>query len=364
MSRTSTPTLPLSARLTLFDADERRGFFVFGGLVAAYVMLALVMAAVFPDTSHSPLSTAQAYFDYALKNAKFFFIALVLAYPAWVTIKSGDMPITEYVRKSGVLSPYYIAKTTASLAIGFVGFFSFMFAYATIKTRIPELTTFGWDEAFMRMDRALFLGRDPWTVFAWIYDRPGLLRAIDTLYDVWAPIMVSAFIYAFLRKTGPADVRLRFPVALILTWFIGGNLLAVVFASAGPCYYGDVTGLPDVYAAQFMRLEAIHSIEALRALDYQRLLWAVYESPGLGLGGISAMPSMHCATSFLLILLARGNRVLLGISVLFFLIILCASFILGWHYAVDGVFAIPVALFGWWAARKLLTGRAAAGESR
>jgi len=174
------------------------------------------------------------------------------------------------------------------------------------------------------------------------------------LYDMWAPIMVSAFIFAFLRKKGPMHQRLRFPVAMVLTWFIGGNVLAIVFASAGPCYYADVTGLPDVYAGQFMRLEALHATEALRALDYQRLLWEVYESPGLGLGGISAMPSMHCATSFLLILLARGNRILLGVSILFFLTILCASFILGWHYAVDGIFAIPVALFGWWAAPKLL----------
>jgi hypothetical protein len=94
-------------------------------------------------------------------------------------------------------------------------------------------------------------------------------------------------------------------------------------------------------------LSAIDAASPLRAFQYQEILWSVYESESLGLGGISAMPSMHCATSFLLVLLAWNKKALRYLALAFFSFILITSFMLAWHYAVDGLLAVPIALICW-----------------
>ena len=177
---------------------------------------------------------------------------------------------------------------------------------------------------------------------------------MDAVYDMWAGILVGTWALCFVAYNYPAHVRFRFPLALLMTWFIGGNIMAILLSSAGPCYYGAVTGLSDPYAQQLATLAALDAESTLRAVRYQEILWSVYESPSLGLGGISAMPSMHCATSALLVLFAWNKPVLRVISLLFFGFIFISSFVLAWHYAVDGVLAVPVAIFAWWCAGRIL----------
>jgi len=340
----------------IFDKEETRGLVLFCGLIISYLITALILITAFPDTSITPFAAALSYFSYASRNGSLLLMIFVPCYLVWLLKKSKDSDsVLDYLKQSGTLTPQYAIKTLLSGFIGFSGFAIFMFSYAAIKTRIPEIMPYQWDEFFMKFDRFLFLGQDPWKLFEWAYAYPAMIGKLDLVYDLWAPVMVTTFLFQFLRKSGEIHDRLRFPIALIITWFIGGNLLAILFASGGPCYYAELTGLTDIYATQFEQLNLIHSTTELRSLTYQDILWKTYESPSLGLGGISAMPSMHCATSFLLVLLAWKRPILRYITSIFFLIIFCASFILGWHYAVDGLFAIPVALFGWWGAKKLLS---------
>jgi hypothetical protein len=63
---------------------------------------------------------------------------------------------------------------------------------------------------------------------------------------------------------------------------------------------------------------------------------------------------MHCATSFLLVCLAWHNKIMRYAALAFFAFIFVASFVLAWHYAVDGMLAVPVALGSWWVAGFIL----------
>lgn len=112
--------------------------------------------------------------------------------------------------------------------------------------------------------------------------------------------------------------------------------------------------MADPYAAQMTALADISAQSRLSAVDYQQMLWDVYQSPSPGLGGISAMPSMHCTTSFLFVLMAWKHKTLRIIAMVFFAIILISSVVLAWHYLVDGLVGIPIAAGAWWMAGSIL----------
>ena len=137
-------------------------------------------------------------------------------------------------------------------------------------------------------------------------------------------------------------------------WFVAGNLLATLMASVGPVYYGNFFGDAEIYAAMLDRLNDIHVSNPLRAVGYQSYLISNYESSETLLGGISAVPSMHVGTTLMLLFLFWRTRIAREILIAYNLIIYAGSIILGWHYGVDGLVALPVALACWWAAGRIV----------
>lgn len=345
--------ISLPKQLNKFSAETRIIGFI-AAIICAWFALALLLNLFIPDTSRNSLSALPAYLEYAGRNGTIVLILAALVSPLIIANKSGNLSVTTYIRQNICHTPKVLGKLSALTIFALLSFAAFMFSYSTIKTRIPSLLPFTWDVAFMKLDHLLFLGRDPWTLFAWVYDYPKIIRFADGLYDMWAGVLVGSWALCFLCHGYKSHVRFRFPLALLLTWFIGGNIFAILLSSAGPCYYAAVTGLSDPYANQLALLGMLDADAPLRAVRYQTILWDTYKSPGLGLGGISAMPSMHCATSFLLILFAWNRPVLRVMALLFFNIIFVSSFVLAWHYAVDGLFAIPIALLAWHLAGKIL----------
>ncbi len=68
--------------------------------------------------------------------------------------------------------------------------------------------------------------------------------------------------------------------------------------------------------------------------------------------GISAMPSMHVSMSVLMALGVSSLNKKLGFAFWgFTLIIYIGSFLLGWHYAVDGLVSAPITVFIWYFCR-------------
>ena len=323
-------------------------------LVAIWFILAQSLTLIFPDSSGLHQSSGN-YAKYVIRNGQMYlmFVMMVLAYKVFKLTSSTEkgqsaLPVVKKQAQAWWQGPRYeLLGVPGAFLMSMVLFGVFLLSYSTIKTRIPNLHPYAFDTLFYKLDRMIFLGRDPWTYFSFLYNHPVVIRLMDFIYDFWAAILVSCWFFALRYGGADKSRRYQFVLALLLTWFIGGNLMAIFLSSGGPVYYEALTGLPSTYSDQMAALSTINAETPLRAFEYQKLLWDIYQSPSVGLGGISAMPSMHCGSAFLLYLMfGRGllSRLLLGG---FFLMIFISSFVLAWHYALDGLFVLPVT-YGCW----------------
>ncbi|MEZ5946861.1 MAG: phosphatase PAP2 family protein [Hyphomonas sp.] len=345
MSSRETTLRSLSlARLPWRQADMRLLVPVFAA-IAAWLTLSAVLKAMIHGAPGASASLTPSYYNYAFRNALMFFQgALIIGAVrlALGLLKEGGL---DGMKAALVGQKSRILALPLLFVAGLVSFALFMSAYSGIKVRIPSLHPFAWDDAFVAWDRALFFGHDPWAVFGFIYDSPFLLRSVDFLYDLWAVLLVGSWMVCFVMGNR-ADVarRLQYCLALILTWFVGGNLLAIFFSSAGPCFYDHVGVDPAYYSGLFDRLAAT---PGLRAPEMQQMLWQTFEQDGLGIGGISAAPSMHCATAFLFVLMFGRTPLRRTVTGVYFAVILSGSVILGWHYFIDGLMGAAIAFACW-----------------
>ena len=103
-------------------------------------------------------------------------------------------------------------------------------------------------------------------------------------------------------------------------------------------------------------LHAANQVVPVMALDVQEQLWSSYVRNGLAtLGGITAMPSMHIATSLSFALVGYAHDRKLGhLLLLFTFIVQIGSVHLGWHYAIDGYVAAIGTLLIWWCVGRFL----------
>jgi hypothetical protein len=213
---------------------------------------------------------------------------------------------------------------------------------------LPEISGYVWDMALADLDAILHGGLDPWLLLTALVSRPWALHAVEFVYASGWMVMIGLVpaIVALSPKLAP--IRVRFFVTYILCWILLGNLLAVLGMSAGPAYFGEITGdferfrpLLDQVAANAGRLWS--------AFDIQEMLWHAYENDAASLGsGISAFPSMHVAMATLWAIVAFERSWKLGIAALIFLaFILIGSVALGWHYAIDGYVSIILTILIW-----------------
>lgn len=234
-------------------------------------------------------------------------------------------------------------------------------AFSLVKALIPAVHPFSLDPFLHQLDRIMHLGHDPWTLLQPILGYPIVTYSIDVLYALWFFVMYFAIL---LQITTLRDrrVRAQFLISSLLAWILVGGVAAMLLSSAGPCYYALVVGTPDPYAAQMAYLhETVQGAVILGqevnliAVTVQDMLWDFYQAGDFGLGlGISAAPSMHVASTWMIARMAQcyGRRAAIaGWS--FFGVILIGSIHLGWHYAVDGYISIIAAwalwrLTGWW----------------
>ena len=240
-----------------------------------------------------------------------------------------------------------------SLATLFPAIFVFLQAFSIAKGNIAHMNPFAWDQAFMKLDRLLHGGIDPWR-----YLEPAIAFApatflLNFFYNFWLLVSVgSLFWVALMRK--PAEVPVRYLIAFMLAWVVGGNIIATLFSSAGPAYFSHLGLAPNPYAPLMETLRKVAEVVPVWALDTQELLWKGYLAQNTTLGGISAFPSMHNAQATLMALLAwRCNRKLGVVMTIYAVLIAIGSVWLGWHYAVDAYAGIAIAIACWWLAAPL-----------
>lgn len=227
----------------------------------------------------------------------------------------------------------------------------FNFSYSSLKQTIPIVAGNTIDLNLHKIDQVLHGGNTPWELLQPILGNQYLTRLLDFLYLCWGSLFLYTLLWMILSKR--RALRLQFFLTLMLSWIIIGNILAKVFASAGPCYYEKVVNAaPDPYQPMMAYLR---SIPDLKAIQIQDVLWQSHaKGVFMPLGGISAMPSMHVSIAVLLALVYYKLSPKIGLFfVLFAATIQIGSVHLGWHYAIDGYLSIILTVAIWKGVEKL-----------
>ena len=228
----------------------------------------------------------------------------------------------------------------------------FLSVFSSYKSLIPSISPFRWDASLAALDRVIHGGVDPWIWLHPILGTPWVTFAIDALYHpLWSIAFVTVWCWQALDHRDPV-LRLQFLLAFLMVWILLGSVGATLMSSAGPCYYGRVVGGPDPFEPLLAYLAEARQHLPLASAFAQDSLWRAYASGTVGVGsGISAMPSVHVATTLLFVLLARryGGWLAWGFSALL-AVVLVGSVHLGWHYAVDSYAAILITVPVWFAA--------------
>lgn len=228
-----------------------------------------------------------------------------------------------------------------------VGYLVVHRAYRALKVAIPRLNEYWADPMFISWDRAIF-GQDPWRITHSLVGPVGT-QFIDMLYVLWLPVMLLSFGFAAFAKE--RRFRLRSTLSFFLVWMILGNLLAIVFASVGPCYYDDF--YDSAYFQPLMELLGQHNLAALKL---QETLLSTVGDEAIG-SGISAVPSLHCAITMIVVLMVRdrcGYDWRFSLALAYHLAIMFGSVHLAWHYAVDGIISSAITPLVWVLAGKIV----------
>lgn len=240
----------------------------------------------------------------------------------------------------------------ASAAVGIVLMLMMMISFAQLKRLIPIIQPFSWGSSLMALDQTLHFGTDPWRIVDTVLGNPFVITGITGAYNFWLFLMYFSLIFACFSMAKGAE-RMQYLVAFILTWAIGGNLIATVFSSAGPVYF-ERLGLGDHYAPLMAMLHQHAATQPLTATGVQEMLWSFYAAPD-SLSGISAFPSMHVASTVLMACYARAYDRRAGwVLMAFATVIMLGSVLLAWHYAVDGYVGAAVAIASWWVAGRMV----------
>lgn len=224
----------------------------------------------------------------------------------------------------------------------------FFAEFTTAKTCIARLVGFRWDRAFTDIDAAIF-GADPWRL------THALLGPTGTWALAFFYTVIFGFALAYVQGLVAMFASRRtvgvFFLALFLTWFVGGILAAYALSSAGPVFAGlaDPT-LQARFAPLTASLSTLIPGDSLVAPTQHYLASAIYSSVAVRGGGISAMPSMHIGSAMLYVMLARGTKWQWA-AVPFLALTWLGSVHFGYHYAIDGAVAIPIAVLCWYIAQ-------------
>jgi hypothetical protein len=229
---------------------------------------------------------------------------------------------------------------------------AFMFVFTEVKVLIPLFQPFAWDQTFDHLDRVLHFGKLPWEWLQPVIGYWPITLLLNLNYNLW---FLSTWIFlAHFIWVEPTGVhRTRTLLTFMLSWAIIGSLMAVLLSSAGPAFYGRLGLSPDPYAGLMSYLRSVNEVLPIWAVSTQDMLWDGYTGNGL-LAGISAMPSMHNASTLLLVLSVWNRPTIFRVTALIHaVLVFIGSIHLAWHYAVDAYLAWAVTLLIWWLAGPL-----------
>lgn len=245
----------------------------------------------------------------------------------------------------------YIAGTVFLMTGGLL----FTSTFSSIKTSFPNGRDFPFDLHHAEIDKMLHFGTDPFHFLYAFSKHEWLLRAVEINYSVLWFVICYFALYFVMTSPRTDAIRMRFAMTWFGSWIVVGTAMASQWLSAGPIYYGRVTGDVARFGEQNEFVAATSHLPG-SASAFHEYLWYLHESGQLGIGsGISAFPSMHVALITVIALFASEYSRKLGAVVWAYVaFIMFSSVYLGWHYAIDGYVSLVTITALYWALRKLM----------
>jgi hypothetical protein len=270
----------------------------------------------------------------------------VIAFPAvWRFWREGEpRPTARLIREADLnaVATYLIGFQLVALQMG---------ALTWLKVMLPAVIPYWADPALASLDRAI-LGTDAWRLVP-----ESLMRPFDIIYLTWAPLeTLSLFFILCLR---PSRIKARAMIGYFLTFGVMGVFGQYLLSSVGPVFYDRLLG-GDHFSGLVARIDTHADVMKISS----NMLWDSYAAhTRMIANGISAMPSMHVAsTVWIALALSSLWPKLRVLGWIYWLVIFIGSFALGWHYFLDGV-AGTIGTLACWALAKQLLAREGEPES-
>ncbi len=215
-----------------------------------------------------------------------------------------------------------------------------LLAYVNLKPAIAVLNPVTCDPQLESWERALFGGVLP-TEWLVAHSSRAALYVWEFIYGLFWPMLFVSMMIALHHRglRGGARLVLALSIGLLLD-----AMMTLAYPTRGPIF---------VHPEWFAGLEGLPSGEWAAFLTLTVQCYTAEPGTVYAFSGISAMPSYHVFGWICALLcwsrLPRGVVVFgWGLALLNWV----SSVVLGWHYALDGVVGIALALCLWW-----LTGR-------
>lgn len=330
--------------LRLRESFRHHGVFL---ALPVFFLLAFKIAGLFNPNIIDPEPVSMVASLIGFSTVVAFLAMVVLQFYFVATVDKSEKPIKDLYRRMIAILRHH--DTMVRGIPMFLSLLIFMYAFTLFKANIEKFIPFSWDVTFDRWDQALHFGTRPWEWLQPIFGNVVGTLILNVNYNFWFMVMQLFWIYfGFIHK--PGLDRSRFYISFFLTWSIGGSLMAILFSSAGPCYYHMVVDGVNPYKPLMLQLQDFNAIVPIWAMDTQAMLWNLHSNDSV-MGGITAMPSMHNATALLFVLTTwNKSKRLRNLLILHMILIFLGSVHLGWHYAVDAYVAWALTLVLWSAA--------------
>ena len=322
-----------------------------------FILVYTIAGLAFLDWSGA--SDRAAYVIYIVKWLMLFGFLL----PAIALLLDAAVLIHRFERRRGlaarrIFSTQRLARFFSGVAL-LLSMFLFQGTFTSVKNALSVWQGgFPYDGLLADLDKLLHFGTDPWR---WLYAIAGydwVRIAVEWNYNMlWFVICFGALFHV---ATSPRaeQVRTRYIFSFMLVWIVVGNLMAGPFMSAGPAFYGLVTGDDGRFAEQLAFL-AQGPDWPNSAVGYQRYLWELHAAGLTGFGsGISAFPSVHVGLIALnALFLGEWSRRLGVLAFCYVGFVIASSVYLAWHYAIDGYAAVGVVLLIYFVLKKAFAWR-------
>jgi hypothetical protein len=239
----------------------------------------------------------------------------------------------------------WLTRRGAIVIACLVSFYVTYLSYRNLKSFIPFVTDANHDLALLNFERDLFFGTDPAQILHSILGTgvaAHVLSAVYLFFLTFVPVSLGAALI-WAKRLGPG---IWYVTSLSITWLLGAFSYYLIPA-LGPYFVRPqlFADLPNTGVTDLQQALIEHRAEVLAG---PHLTDAVQS--------IAAFASLHIAVLLVAALIAHlaGAPRWLRIALWTFLgITAIATIYFGWHYLVDDVAGVLIAVFAVWAGARL-----------